>query len=102
VQYLPEQSVTSIEGPLAVSKEIGGVPALTVHGDNMYYTTARFVPGGCGVAATSIGVQNAGIFSNTLSVGIPLSQMAEECTYTIYLVDPCDNSVNIGTIKINP
>lgn len=104
VQYLPDDVfINEVEGPKTVSKSTTLNPEWHVEGVDMYYDRVRFIPQeGCGNGTVTASVSPSVGFKNELFFGIPLSLLSAGCTYSVGLLDPCDDGEVIGSITINP
>jgi hypothetical protein len=99
VTYLPENSYEGANGPAEVSKSLGGNPFWTVTGEDMYYSHAVFIPA-CGGANAEVDIGVT--IKDEYQIGIPLSLMVENCSYSIHLRTPCDEWKVIGSVHIKP
>lgn len=96
VQYLPEQSVYCADCPATESK-LNPDKTWRITGTNIYYTEIRFVPQteNCGTSQV-MSLSKGKTFDDEITVQLPLSVLIDECVYSVFLVDPCNNSILIG------
>lgn len=101
VQYLPPQSSSCDLCPSPLSKLAGGNPEWVIKGQNMNYSEVRFSPiAPCGGATQGMGI-NASEWTNEIRFSVPLSILASDCAYGVYLTNECQSTF-IGNIGINP
>jgi len=97
VQYLPEQFAACEDCPATESGLNPVDPIWKITGTNIYYTELRFVPvQPCGGTSQGVLLNKGKTFDDEVTAQIPLSILAPGCSYSVFLVDPCNNSSLIG------
>lgn len=99
VQYLPQSDVSCDICPNTTELLNSQDPVWKIIGSNIYYTEARFTPkGSCAGASQSITLLKD-MFDDEFTFAIPLSILAEGCSYDVSLLDPCGRGEYIGSFS---
>jgi hypothetical protein len=97
VQYLPAMSASCDLCPATFSK-FESNPMWKISGQNMNFTEVRFVPKNCGGPSQGMAL-NMTPWSDKLDFVVPISMLADGCTYTVLLSNACMSEL-IGEITI--
>ncbi len=93
----PKTTITGTTGSTNVSKSAGGNPAIEVKGKHMFFTQIRWTNS---MEATFHTAEAPSLSATSISVGIPLSLMVANRTYTATGIGPCGSEVNLFNVTI--
>lgn len=100
VQYLPAMSVGCHTCPGSTPDLNPVDPSWKIKGSNIYFTEARFTPmPPCGGASQGVNLFKNKKFEDEISFQIPLAMLADGCSYSVTLGDPCGRSQFVGVFS---
>lgn len=99
VQYLPAMNASCDECPASTEALNSLDPVWKITGSNIYYTEARFTPiAPCSGPSQGV-LLTKDTFADEFTFTIPLSILADGCSYSVTLADPCGRAELIGSFS---